>query len=376
MASTSNTPSNSAAYMVSKEQRSPLQVKSAPYTRPGPNEVVVQNRAVAINPVDHIIQKLGTGLMYQWLKFPAVLGYDVSGTVVEVGSQVSRFAPGDRVVGFAKGLEKAANKSSEGAFQNYVVLGESMTAKIPQSMSYVEASVIPLGLATASCGLYFKDKLGLDLPSPTRGKKNGKTVLIWSGASSVGSNAIQLAVASGYEVITTASPKNWDYVKSLGASQVFDYRSKTLSRDVASAISNTNFAGALAIGNGSTESIFNVLSQTRGSNIKKNVAMASFSMPEDAGTLGMVFAFVSSGIRNWITCKRYGIKAGMIWGGDLAFKPEGEKIMREFLQPALENGTFLARPEPQIVGQGLEKVQEAMEIQKKGVSAKKVVISL
>jgi NADPH:quinone reductase-like Zn-dependent oxidoreductase len=74
-------------------------------------------------------------------------------------------------------------------------------------------------------------------------KENGKTVLIWGGASSVGACAIQLAAASGATVLTTASPANHDFVKSLGADHVFDYRSPTVMDDAASVLKGTDFAG-------------------------------------------------------------------------------------------------------------------------------------
>jgi NADPH:quinone reductase-like Zn-dependent oxidoreductase len=91
--------------------------------------------------------------------------------------------------------------------------------------------VLPLAISTASCGLFQRDYLGLHHPSanPT---PTEQTVLVWGGSTSAGSNAIQLAVAAGYEVITTASPRNYDFVKSLGASAVFDYNSATVIPDV------------------------------------------------------------------------------------------------------------------------------------------------
>lgn len=71
------------------------------------------------------------------------------------------------------------------------------------------------------------------------------------GATSVGSNAIQLAAAVGYEVITTASPRNSNYVKKLGASQVFDHNDKTVVEDIIEAFKGKTIAGALTIGTGS-----------------------------------------------------------------------------------------------------------------------------
>ncbi|KAL2052916.1 hypothetical protein ABVK25_006857 [Lepraria finkii] len=74
-------------------------------------------------------------------------------------------------------------------------------------------------------------------------KQTGKAIVVWSGASAVGSNGIQLVVAAGYEVITTASPKNFEYVKKLGASMVLDYSSNTIVDDLVLALKNKQFAG-------------------------------------------------------------------------------------------------------------------------------------
>ena len=152
--------------------------------------------------------------MLCWIKYPFVRGSDLAGEVVEVGKDITRVRVGDRVLGHAVGMDRKSNKSSEGAFQQYTVIRANMASPIPSSMSYERACVLPLCLSTAACGLFQKDFLALLYPilSP---KPNGKTVLIWRSSTSVGSNAIQLAVAAGYEVITTASPKNFDYVRDV-----------------------------------------------------------------------------------------------------------------------------------------------------------------
>jgi NADPH:quinone reductase-like Zn-dependent oxidoreductase len=130
--------------------------------------------------------------MFSWIKYSAIVGEDIAGDVVEVGSGVTGFEVGDRVVGH-----------SLSTFQTYPVIKEHMVSLISSSVSYEEASVIPLGLSTALMGLFHKDFLALQYPSIDP-KPTGKTLLIWGGSTSVGSNAIQAAVAAGYEVITTA----------------------------------------------------------------------------------------------------------------------------------------------------------------------------
>lgn len=95
-------------------------------------------------------------------------------------------------------------------------------AELPEKIAAATGVVLPLGVSTAAAGLYQKDFLALPLPREDF-EDLERTVLIWGGSSSVGSCAIQLAIASGADVITTASESNFEYVKALGARLVFDY---------------------------------------------------------------------------------------------------------------------------------------------------------
>ena len=262
-------PDNTAAWLGAKRAR--LEVGSAPYTAPRADEIVVRNHAVAINPIDWITQCAGS-FVFSWIKYPFVLGSDLAGEVVEVGSGVSRFKVGDRVLAHAVGADKKRNRAAEGAFQAYTVVLAHMAAPIPSTLSFESACVLPLGLSTAACGLFQKDQLVLQHPSATP-TPTGKTLLVWGGSTSVGSNAIQLAVAAGYEVITTASPRNFDYVRKLGASRVFDYHGKTVVKDLIAALQGKTIAGALAIGSGSAEACLDIVGACQGDEF---VSMASF----------------------------------------------------------------------------------------------------
>lgn len=235
-------PANSAAWLIA-EKATPLEVKSAPYTSPGENEILIKNGAVAINPVDWAIQARGSAL-FPWVQYPIILGGDVAGEVVEVGSGVSRFKVGDHVLGFATGLD---GRTSHGAFQTYTILRASVASTIPGSLSYEDASVIPLALSTAASGMFSKDMLALEYPT-VNPKPTGQTLLVWGGSTSVGCMAVQLGVSAGYEIISTASPKNFDLVKKLGASQVFDYSCPTVVSDLIAAFKGKICAGAVAIG--------------------------------------------------------------------------------------------------------------------------------
>jgi len=170
----------------------PLAVGQAPVPTPGPGEIVVANRAVAMNPVDWIVRDVGR-MIFPWLKTPFVLGSDLAGDVVQVGSGVTRFKVGDRVLGHAAGIDKSRSSSAEGSFQEQTVVLERMAAPIPEAMSYTDAAVLPLGISTAACALFQQDHLALTHPQAAPVARE-QTVLIWGGSSNVGSNAIQLVV--------------------------------------------------------------------------------------------------------------------------------------------------------------------------------------
>jgi NADPH:quinone reductase-like Zn-dependent oxidoreductase len=120
-----------------------------------------------------------------------------------------------------------------------------MASPIPNPLSYESAAVLPMCLSTAACGLFQKDYLALQYPTVPP-KPTGKSLLAWGGATSVRSNGIQLAVAAGYEVITATSPKNFDSVRKLGASQAFDYNSKNIVDELIDAFKGKTIAGAIA----------------------------------------------------------------------------------------------------------------------------------
>ncbi|GKT51086.1 dehydrogenase azaJ [Colletotrichum spaethianum] len=325
-----------------------LEVKEAPYSHPAASEILIRNYAVAINPLEPALQTLGPDL-FPWLTYPQILGNDIAGEVAEVGPGVDAFKPGDRVVAHA--INVTNNKTSEGGFQLYTIVSDFMAAPIPDSISYEQASVLPLAVSTVSCALYQKDQLALELPAVPARSSTGKTVLIWGGASSLGCSAIQLAVASGYEVITVASPKNFDLLKKLGAAQVFDYHDEDVIDQVVSAFTDKQSAGGLAIVPGSVGLVGEVLSRCTGVKFVSNITAQPADVPE-------------------------GVKTDVVFGGTLRDNEVGPAIYSRFLGKALAAGSFTCAPEPYLVGKGLESLQKAFEVCREGVSAKKVVVTL
>lgn len=367
------TPTNKAAWLVGR-QVFPLSVHDAPYTQPGTNEIVIKSAAIAINPVEAMKQAMGDNMM-PWIKYPFVLGHDVAGEVVQVGSSVSRFQPGDRVLGDAVGLDQRSNRSCEGAFQEYVVLRENLVSPIPDSLSYERACVLPLTLSTAACALYSKDYLSLNPPT-LKPLETREVVLIWGGSTSVGCNAIQLAVASGYKVITTASPKNFNMVKDLGATHVFDYHDMAAIQEIIDLLKGKTLAGTVAIGDGSMEACIKIVAVSSGT---KFIAQASLPMPAQIPPTGLnlvsfILRFLWFKISTFMKCKVKGVDYKFIWGDDVMDNEVGRAIYSDFLPNALAEESYVCAPEPVVVGTGLEHIQEALDRIKKGVSAQKLVV--
>jgi hypothetical protein len=139
-------------------------------------------------------------------------------------------------------------------------------------------------------------------------------------------------------VITTCSPKNFDYVKRLGASQAFDYRGNAVVGEIVAALNGKKLAGAFAVAAGSATLCAEVLSASEGGEV-------------------LVFATVP------------GVSL------DDLFR-QRKAVYEDFLPGALAAGQYQAAPEPQVVGHGLRHIQSAMDAQMKGVSAAKIVVSL
>lgn len=370
-------PENTALWLNAK--LAPFTVGPAPYPEPRAGEIIVRVRAVAVNPMDRAVQNVG-GLITPWIKYPFVPGSDVAGEVVATGEDVTRFRAGDRVLGYAAGLDKG-HRSAEGAFQTYTVLLAHMASSLPEMLSFEAAAVLPLALSTAATGLFEKDCLALQPPTASPGAI-GKTLLVWGGSTSVGSNAIQLAVAAGYDVIATASPRNFDHVKRLGARLAFDYRSKSVVADIVKAFRGRSLAGALAIGAGSANACLDIVAQCQGNRF---VAMAtppaSFDhVPTGKGRLRRLVPalarIVGGNIALAIKARRKGIRTKFIWGSALLNTEVGPMIYETFLPTALADGRYVATPEPLVVGHGLGQIPAALDRQLAGVSASKLVVTL
>ncbi|OZM56904.1 NADPH:quinone reductase [Lottiidibacillus patelloidae] len=174
------------------------------------DQVLVEIHATSINPIDW---KVREGYLKEMIpfEFPIILGWDAAGVVVEAGSNVTDFKVGDRV------FTRPAT-TNRGTYAEYVAVESNLLAKMPEEMNFEEAASIPLaGLTAWQCLVDF-------------GKiQEGDKVLIHAGAGGVGIFAIQIAKSFGAYVATTASESNIEFLKSLGADEVINYKEEDFS---------------------------------------------------------------------------------------------------------------------------------------------------
>ncbi len=188
-----------------------------------PNYVLVKVKAVALNPTDwkHIAGLNQPGLL---------CGCDYAGTVEKVGSGVSKqWKEGDRICGMAHGGNKL--QKEDGAFAEHIVARADVQWRIPEHMSFEEASTLGVGIMTVGQGLFQAMKLELP-PTTGEGKGEGKHVLVYGGSTATGALGIQFLKLAGYKPITTCSKRNFEYVKSLGAAEAFDYNSSDCAEQI------------------------------------------------------------------------------------------------------------------------------------------------
>src|SRR6201997_1553717 len=171
--------------------------------KPKSDEVLVHNSAAAVNPVDWKIRD-GLGEMFG-LKLPIVLGCEIAGTIEAVGSEVREFHVGDPVYGYVS-LQR------NGGYAEYTIAKPDEIAPKPESLDFDRVAAVAVGALTSWQGIF-----------DTANLQDGQRILITGASGGVGSMAVQLAKAKGAFVIATASGKNEEFVRNLGADEFVDY---------------------------------------------------------------------------------------------------------------------------------------------------------
>ncbi len=179
---------------------------------PGENEICVEIAAAGVGPWDALVRQ-GFSALPQPL--PLTLGSDVAGVVAEIGTHVSEFAVGDEVFG-------VTNSQFTGGYAEYANVLTTMVASKPSSLSFVEAASVPVVAVTASQMLFDYAQA-----------ESGQRVLIHGGAGNVGAFAVRLGKNAGMHVTATASERDLDFVRALGADVVIDYQAQRFEDEVA-----------------------------------------------------------------------------------------------------------------------------------------------
>lgn len=200
---------------------------SLPLPTPGPRDLLVEVRAVSVNPVDTKV-RAGT-----FTKEPKILGWDATGIVREVGSEVTLFRPGDEVF-------YAGSIARTGSYSEFHLVDERIVGHKPRSLSAADAAALPLTSITAWELLF--DRLGV-----VEGSGEGKCLLITGAAGGVGSMLVQLArQLTRLTVIGTASRQETaDWVRQLGAHHVIDHSQPLLAQLQALGVPEIDYVASL-----------------------------------------------------------------------------------------------------------------------------------
>ena len=266
-----------------QDYAAPVEIAEIPKPTLKDDSVLIEVHAASLNPIDNILR---AGYMKDFLPltFPHVMGYDVSGDVVEVGNNVQSVKVGDAV--FAR-----PNQDDAGAIAEFARVKENELAIIPVNLSYTDAASVPLAGLTAWQALVTKGNL-----------KEGDKVLIHAGSGGVGTYAIQIAKHLGAYVATTTSAKNVELVQSLGADLVIDYKAKKIENELSEYDLVVDMLGGETMANS-----FKVLKKggtlisikgqdTDGLAEKYGIRFEAFFMSPDGNMLAELGALISDGI--------------------------------------------------------------------------------
>ncbi|WP_331233705.1 NADPH:quinone reductase [Natronorarus salvus] len=279
-----------------------LAVEETERPETGRDELLVEVRAAAVNPVDTYFRE-GS---YQALGLPMTPGSDLAGVVAETDGE-SEFQVGDRV--FATGLGKA----HQGTYAEYAAVPTDRVARLPEAVEFESGAATALVGVTAWRALVDHARL-----------EPGETCLIHGASGGVGHVAVQLAAATGAEVLATASPEYHDEIRGLGASELFDYDDADLGERVAAheptvildhrlddyLSFDAEVAGfgarVVGIGENRKDAGFENVSAARANEFSLHL-MSMFNTPEMAPVLSRLATLVEAGSLSATVARRYGL---------------------------------------------------------------------
>ncbi|KAJ4180255.1 hypothetical protein NW755_011943 [Fusarium falciforme] len=318
--------------------------------KPGPRDVLIKVRAAGLNPKDWKFTKGRSA------SEALNAGDDVAGVIEAVGPEVFEYKPGDRVAAFHRMGHPG------GTYAEYSIAPASTTFHLPPNISFEAGAGIPLSAITAALALYQY----LQIPFPTTPGTKNIPILIYGGASAVGSYALQLARLSNLNPIITVAGSGIDHVKSLNAAtHIIDYRKGDVAKQILEAANGAKLALAFdAIsGHGSYENITEVLQASGGGHINMVDLPGDpdWSFPTE---VRLTRTFVSSA---------YGVKHSSINDEQAKADADFSYFFYRYLSLLLAEGLF--KPHPvEVLPDGLNRIIDGVRALHDGkVSAKKLV---
>ncbi|KAI4187867.1 MAG: hypothetical protein L6R41_002529 [Letrouitia leprolyta] len=336
--------------VILESKGSPLTIGNRPTPNPGPNDVLIEVKSIALNPIDNLMREAGLFID----SYPTVIGSDISGIIITTGSSATKYKPGTRVTAFAPTFF-SHGAADNGAFQAKTLVPEALVSPLPESLTFNEGAILPMSVITAWSGLY---TAGLPLREPIYTAQDKKGILVWGGASSIGSGTVQIAKMLGFTVYATASAKHHSYIRSLGAKHVFDYKDNDVVEKLVKAIKDDGNTVQVAFdAAGQVRPCMDVLKEFK-SGAPSQVATA---VPMHSGPP-----------------QEQGVEAKFILAP--TEKEEQSKffafVFNEWLNGKLQKGEFKPSPGIELVDGGLEGLSKGLDVLKAGLSAKKVVLEL
>jgi NADPH:quinone reductase-like Zn-dependent oxidoreductase len=211
-----------AAYITGHGSPDAIRVGELPVPEPGPTDVIVRTEALAVNHVDTFVR---SGSYRTHTPFPFVIGRDLVGTVAARGAGVAKFRAGDRVW-----CNSLGHDGRQGSFARYALVPVERLYRLPDAADPGAAVAVLHTAATAHIGLFREARL-----------RAGETVVVTGAAGGVGSALVQLASFAGAKVVATASGRDAEWCRSLGAHTVIDHHvSKASVADLRSAAATIN----------------------------------------------------------------------------------------------------------------------------------------
>jgi NADPH:quinone reductase-like Zn-dependent oxidoreductase len=358
---------------VSLSKGSPIEVQTRSTPQPGPGELLIAVKSIALNSADVLMRQLGLFIT----SYPAVTGFDISGLVLAAGDGVPTsataagtgpfFEPGvTRVAAYAAGAFKGCSPDY-GAFQERCLVPWQHAAPLPaDGISWNHAATLPVAVQVP---LSAWDAIGLPrLGQTTAASSKREAMLVWGASSSVGTMGIQTArllrdeTDSAFGAVYAVSGKaNHDYVSSLGADRVFDHKDpRVVEAIIAAAREDGLIIRHCFLAAGQLAPCQDVLKAFVGEDNGEKAKIASAPIvPADAAVVdGVETIFV------------------------MPASDEGERLaqfeywMGTFLRENLAKGAIMPSPEPKFVGKGVGAINAGLDLVVKGVSCMKLVVEI